>query len=121
MKRKDRKKQNVVWVDISQDEYQAADHANIDYATAMGAMHVIDKNGKVRFCCNFALLFCVFAVSFFSWNMSKFRFFFSGIQQYRCISNYVQCSWIRMDLVILETAWNVQSVAKGLQLVCVYY
>ena len=49
LKRKDRKKQNVVWVDISQDQYQAADHANIDYVTAMGAMHVIDKNGTVKF------------------------------------------------------------------------
>ena len=94
LKRKDRKKQNVVWVDISQDQYQAADHANIDYVTAMAAMHVIDKNGKVRFCCNFALLF--FPLTHW-WNMSKFRSFFqvhNNIDAFPVMYNAVGLGWI---------------------------
>ena len=43
----DKKKRKVIWVDISEDDYNAADHSNIDYVTAMGSMHVIDSNGKV--------------------------------------------------------------------------
>ena len=45
----DRKKENVNWVDINKDNYNAVDHSNVDYVTAMGAMHVIDKDGKVLY------------------------------------------------------------------------
>ena len=41
------KRDSVDWVDISLPDYDLRKHLNIDYKTAMGAMHVIGKDGKV--------------------------------------------------------------------------
>ena len=41
------KRDSVDWVDISLPDYDSSKHSSIDYSTAMGAMHVIGKDGKV--------------------------------------------------------------------------
>ena len=47
LKRKDIK-ENIEWVDISEDDYDPSKHGNIDYRTAMESMHVLDKDGNVK-------------------------------------------------------------------------
>eukprot|EP00484_Ammonia_sp_Unknown_P001362 CAMPEP_0197022472 /NCGR_PEP_ID=MMETSP1384-20130603/3346_1 /TAXON_ID=29189 /ORGANISM="Ammonia sp." /LENGTH=157 /DNA_ID=CAMNT_0042450527 /DNA_START=53 /DNA_END=526 /DNA_ORIENTATION=+ len=47
LKKRD-KHASIEWVDISSDNYDAAQHANIDYKTGMESMHVIDKEGRIE-------------------------------------------------------------------------
>jgi predicted DCC family thiol-disulfide oxidoreductase YuxK len=47
LQKKDTKKE-LQFVDISKPDFDPSKHNNIDYATAMGTMHVIDQNGEIK-------------------------------------------------------------------------
>ncbi|MDX2254916.1 MAG: DUF393 domain-containing protein [Pseudanabaenaceae cyanobacterium bins.39] len=47
LQRQDRDRGLVKFVDIAADDYDPADNANIDYATAMGRIHAILADGTV--------------------------------------------------------------------------
>jgi len=48
MKKLNKKENTVKFIDITMGEYNPEDHLGITYQQAMGKMHVIDKDKRVR-------------------------------------------------------------------------
>ena len=48
MKKLNKKENTVKFIDITMGEYNLEDHLGITYQQAMGKMHVIDRDKRVR-------------------------------------------------------------------------